>query len=170
MCRPFLRTRTSPTSRSTFRCFETEGCSSPIRTTRSPTGSSTVAKCSRISRRRGSATALKGSEVVAARAMMKTIYSYIGICQEKNPELALNRAPIEAQKKRKFAHTAKLPACWSKSLGRLLAEAFLNGIAPARTVAGYEPQPFMGRPEPRRKLLSAQTLDTGFCWELLPIY
>src|ERR1700719_1646360 len=35
-----------------------------------------------MARRRGSATALKASEVVAARAMRVTIHSYIGICQE----------------------------------------------------------------------------------------
>src|SRR5277367_2153457 len=34
-----------------------------------------------MSRRRGSATALNASEVVAALAMPRTIYSYMGICQ-----------------------------------------------------------------------------------------
>jgi hypothetical protein len=34
-----------------------------------------------ISLRRGSATALKASEVVAARAMNATIHSHIGMCQ-----------------------------------------------------------------------------------------
>src|SRR5262245_34946866 len=36
---------------------------------------------SRIRRRRGSATALKGSETVDARGMLFLIYSYMGICQ-----------------------------------------------------------------------------------------
>src|SRR5438270_9380370 len=79
MCRPFRRTRTSPTSRNTRRCFETEGCSSRSATTICPTSRSSFARYLRISRRRGSATALNGSEVVAALAMSK-IYSYIGIC------------------------------------------------------------------------------------------
>ena len=39
------------------------------------------ASASRICRRRGSATALNASVVVAARAIPSTIYSYIGICQ-----------------------------------------------------------------------------------------
>jgi hypothetical protein len=47
----------------------------------SPTGLSCSARQLRISRRRGSATALKASEVVAARGMSEIIYSYIGICQ-----------------------------------------------------------------------------------------
>src|SRR6202158_1773361 len=34
-----------------------------------------------MSRRRGSATALKASEVVAARGMRSTLHSYMGICQ-----------------------------------------------------------------------------------------
>jgi hypothetical protein len=37
-----------------------------------------------MSRRRGSATALKASEVVAARGMNK-LYSYMGICQAEMP-------------------------------------------------------------------------------------
>src|SRR3954470_8400043 len=93
MCRPLRRTRTRPTSRNTFRCFETEGCSNFIRTTRSPTGSSDTARYSRISRRRGSATALKVSEVVDALAIDEAnIYSHMGICQalkkKEPPELS----------------------------------------------------------------------------------
>jgi len=83
ICLPLLRTRTNPTRRSTFKCFDTEGCSMRNRTTRSPTGNSPPASKSKISRRRGSATALKASEVVAARAMSKNIYSDIGICQQR---------------------------------------------------------------------------------------
>jgi pyrroloquinoline quinone biosynthesis protein B len=81
MCLPLRRTRTSPTSLSTRRCFDTDGCSMPSLTTSSPTGDSAAAKKSRISRRRGSATALKASEVVVARATKRNIYSDIGICQ-----------------------------------------------------------------------------------------
>src|SRR5579883_2479072 len=80
ICLPSRRTRTSPTSFRTFRCFETEGCSKPSAATISPTGRSCNARKLRISRRRGSATALKASDVVAARGMVP-IYSYIGICQ-----------------------------------------------------------------------------------------
>jgi hypothetical protein len=82
MCLPFRRTRTNPTSRNTRRCFETDGCSIPNPATISPTGFSADAKKLKISLRRGSATALKASEVVAARAIPE-IYTYIGICQER---------------------------------------------------------------------------------------
>ena len=81
MCLPLRLTLTSPTSRNTRRCFETEGCSKPSLLTMSPTGRSPSARNSRISRRRGSATALNPSEVVDARAMHEIIYSDIGMCQ-----------------------------------------------------------------------------------------
>src|SRR5215472_10680382 len=69
MRRPSRRTLTKPTSRSTRRCLETEGCSRFRLSTMSPTGRSCSARKLRISRRRGSATALKASEVVAALGM-----------------------------------------------------------------------------------------------------
>src|SRR5215469_9363601 len=51
----------------------------------SPTGRSCNARNARMSRRRGSATALNVSEVVEARGM-RPIYSYMGICQ---PDFAI---------------------------------------------------------------------------------
>jgi hypothetical protein len=51
----------------TRRCLETLGCSKPSVVTMSPTGRSCRARKERIARRRGSATALKASEVVEAR-------------------------------------------------------------------------------------------------------
>src|SRR5205823_79474 len=79
-CRPSSRTPTSPTSLSTRRCLETNGCARPISLTRSFTGRSPPERTSRICRRRGSATALNASAVVAARAMIE-LYAYMGICQ-----------------------------------------------------------------------------------------
>src|SRR3954471_18241890 len=81
LCRPLRRTCTRPTSRSTRRCLETDGWSSLIRPTMSPTGSSLTTSRPRISLRRGSATALNTSEVVAALAMKRTLHSHMGICQ-----------------------------------------------------------------------------------------
>src|SRR5262245_23124586 len=52
----------------------------PSACTRSLTGRSPPARTSRICRRRGSATALNASAVVAARAMPR-LYVHIGICQ-----------------------------------------------------------------------------------------
>src|SRR5918999_569084 len=52
----------------------------PSSCTRTLTGRSPPARTSRICRRRGSATALNASAVVAARAMRES-YSHIGICQ-----------------------------------------------------------------------------------------
>src|SRR5712691_4108341 len=75
-CRPSSRTSTAPTSRRTRRCLDTCGWASPSRRTRSFTGRSPPARASRICRRRGSATALNASAVVAARAMGPTIYLY----------------------------------------------------------------------------------------------
>lgn len=69
MCLPSRRTSTSFTSRSTRKCFDTEGCSNPSLITISPTDRSPVARNCNISRRRGSATALNASDVVAALAM-----------------------------------------------------------------------------------------------------
>jgi hypothetical protein len=71
MCLPSRRTSTSFTSKSTRKCFETEGCSKPSLITISPTDRSPVARNCNISRRRGSATALNASDVVAALAMPK---------------------------------------------------------------------------------------------------
>src|SRR5687768_10353253 len=75
-CRPSSRTATAPTSRSTRRCLDTCGCDSPSVRTRSFTGRSPPTRASRICRRRGSATALNASVVVAARAMAGIIYRY----------------------------------------------------------------------------------------------
>src|SRR3954471_11416798 len=75
-CRPASRTSTAPTSRSTRRCLETWGWASPSAPTSSLTGRSPPARTSRISRRRGSATAVNASAVVAARAMHSIIYRY----------------------------------------------------------------------------------------------
>src|SRR6266404_2222003 len=81
MLRPSPRAVTRPTSLRTRRCLETLGCSKPSAVTMSPTGRSCRARKERIARRRGSATALKASEVVEARGM-GPIYTHIGICQE----------------------------------------------------------------------------------------
>src|SRR5712692_187426 len=80
MRRPSRRTLTRPTSNNTRRFFETDGCSSPSESTISPTGRSCRAIKFRISRRRGSATALNTSEVVAALAMAQQyipIWEYV---------------------------------------------------------------------------------------------
>src|SRR5215218_7525747 len=79
-CRPSSRTSTAPTARSTRRCLDTCGWASPSTRTRSFTGRSPPARTSRISRRRGSATALNASVVVAARATIES-YTHIDICQ-----------------------------------------------------------------------------------------
>src|SRR3954468_2206644 len=75
---PSRRTETRPTSFKTRRCLDTDGCPIPSASTISPTVRSSNARNVRMSRRRGSATALKASEVVVARGM-KTIYTHIGI-------------------------------------------------------------------------------------------
>src|ERR671910_2473250 len=75
-CRPSSRTSTAPTSRSTRRCLDTCGWASPSRRTRSFTGRSPPTRRSRICRRRGSATALNASAVVAALATAPIIYPY----------------------------------------------------------------------------------------------
>ena len=67
--RPSRLTVTRPTSRSTCRCFETDGCSSSSASAISPTERSSAAMNSRMCRRRGSAMALNGSDVVEARGM-----------------------------------------------------------------------------------------------------
>src|SRR5229473_2765188 len=79
-CRPSSRTSTAPTSRRTRRCLDTCGWASPSTRTMSFTGRSPPARTSRICRRRGSATALNASAVVAARAMGKS-YTHIGMYQ-----------------------------------------------------------------------------------------
>src|SRR5215472_10581230 len=58
------------------RCFDTDGCGSPSAPTMSLTGRSSAARKARMSRRRGSAMALNGSDVVAARAMHQIICLY----------------------------------------------------------------------------------------------
>src|SRR3954451_21263342 len=74
--RPSSRASTRPTSRSTFRCLDTCGWPTPSDATRSFTGRSPPIRTSRISRRRGSATALNTSAVVAARATAVIIFPY----------------------------------------------------------------------------------------------
>src|ERR1700740_2683562 len=99
MLRPSRRTVTRPTSFKTRRCLETLGCSKPSAVTISPTGRSCRARKERIARRRGSATALKASEVVEARGM-GLIYTHIGICQAEFfevPDRALMVAKAEEQ-------------------------------------------------------------------------
>src|SRR5579884_322866 len=79
-CCPRRTTITTPTLRSTPRCFETVGCPRRSRATTSFTVHSRPSLSKpMISRRRGSATALKTSVIVAARAIGLQIYSYIGI-------------------------------------------------------------------------------------------
>src|SRR6266404_324191 len=82
MLRPSRRADTRPTSFKTRRCLETEGCSRDKASTIWLTVRSSKARKDRMSRRRGSATALKASEVVEARGMGR-IYTHIGICQEE---------------------------------------------------------------------------------------
>src|SRR5215217_901168 len=80
--RPSSRASTAPTSRSTRRCLDTSGWDIPNLRTRSPTGRSPEARRSRICRRRGSATALNASVVVAARAMKAlyiTVWLYVKV-------------------------------------------------------------------------------------------
>ena len=82
--RPSLRADNSLTSRRTCRCLDTDGCASSSASTISLTDRSLPAMNSRISRRRGSAMALKGSDVVAALGTGSVIHSDIGICQSEN--------------------------------------------------------------------------------------
>src|SRR5882672_7491645 len=79
-CLPALRSRTSPTSRSTRRCLDAPGWVIPSSWANSVTGPSPARSSIRISRRCCSAIALKTSDVVAARAMAQS-YSDIGIRQ-----------------------------------------------------------------------------------------
>ena len=91
--RPESRTSTAPTSRRTRRCLDTCGWASPSSCTRSLTGRSPPARRSRISRRRGSATALNASAVVAARAIWHS-YSHIGMCfQVRLPRIRRETSP-----------------------------------------------------------------------------
>src|SRR5688572_14473659 len=79
-CRPSSRTSTAPTSRSTRRCLDTCGWARPSSRTRSFTGRSPPVRRSRICRRRGSATALNASAVVAALAIVEhyiPIWEYV---------------------------------------------------------------------------------------------
>src|SRR3954463_9323844 len=77
---PSRRTETRPTSFRTRRCLDTDGCPIPSASAMSPTVRSSNARNVRMSRRRGSATALKASDVVVARGM-ELIYTHIGICK-----------------------------------------------------------------------------------------
>src|SRR6185503_3076554 len=78
---PSRRDDTRPTSLNTIRCFDTDGWFSSSLSAISETDRSSPAMNSRMCRRRGSAIALNGSEVVAALAMDVFIYSYMGISQ-----------------------------------------------------------------------------------------
>src|SRR5215217_6012370 len=95
--RPSRLTVTRPTSRSTCRCFETEGCASSSASAMSLTERSSAAMNSRMSRRRGSAIALNGSEVVAARGMGPLIYSVTGISQVRLISTRIGHAVDSAQ-------------------------------------------------------------------------
>src|SRR3954465_12148017 len=79
---PSSRTSTRPPPRRTLRVLEPCGWPRPSRTTRSPTGRSPSINASRMSRRRGSATALNTSAVVAARAMHHIVYRYRYVSSE----------------------------------------------------------------------------------------
>src|SRR5260221_11600732 len=111
--RPSRRTVTSPTSRSTCRCFDTDGCPISRASTMSLTERSSPARNSRIWRRRGSAMALKGSEVVGARGTPSVIHSYMGICQVRSPRQAYTRfssafcGKPRASRDARLAHTDK---------------------------------------------------------------
>src|SRR5579883_1339487 len=86
-CLPCLVTATTPTLRSTPRCFETAGCGSPSVSTRTPTVKAPrCASSSRICRRRSSAMALNTSAVVGARGML-LLYSHNGICQAQTRDV-----------------------------------------------------------------------------------
>src|SRR5208283_1282076 len=122
MCRPSRRTSTRPTSNSTRKCLETEGCGKSSRATMSPTGRSWATSKPRMSRRRGSATALKASEVVVARAMRQS-YSHIGICQAFFSPLTP-----------RAAHTAA--ARFQTPASALPADSSSFAAAPAQTKAG----------------------------------
>src|SRR5581483_960717 len=75
----------------------------------SVTGRSPARSNTRISRRRGSAIALKTSEVVAARAMAGTIHAYIDMCQRH----ALPRCAWHT-----FVRAGRVRGADSKSVGR----------------------------------------------------
>src|SRR3954464_15781702 len=95
--RPSRLTVTRPTSRSTCRCCETDGCASSSASAMSLTERSSAAINSRMSRRRGSAIALNGSDVVAARGMGPFIYSVTGISQVRLISARIGHAVDSAQ-------------------------------------------------------------------------
>ena len=83
-CLPALRSRTSPTSRSTRRCLDAPGWVIPSSWANSVTGRSPARSRTRMSRRCGSAIALKTSDVVAARAMGAIICRYRHASSQRN--------------------------------------------------------------------------------------
>src|SRR4051794_9608172 len=89
--RPSSRTSTRPTSRRTLRCLETCGWPSRSCPTRSPTGRSPARSTSKISRRRGSATALNTSAVVAALATTAIIFLYGNVSRREDQLRGLER-------------------------------------------------------------------------------
>ena len=85
-----LRSRTSPTSRSTRRCLDAPGWVIPSSWANSVTGRSPARSSTRISRRCGSAIALKTSDVVVARATAQS-YAHIGMRQVERNQTGLVR-------------------------------------------------------------------------------
>src|SRR5215467_5962691 len=120
-CRPSSRDVTRPTARSTRRCFDTCGCARSSSSTRSFTGRSPLASTSRISRRRGSATALNASAVVATLAMGQ-LYAYMGICQDA-----------------RFLGPVSVPSAPAREL-KLLEASDETRIARDRTPQGLDPE------------------------------
>ena len=75
---------------------------------------------------------------------------------------------MEGFPKGKFAFAATLRECKSRYSARLLEEAFLNGIAPAKTAVRFEPELSGANRELKRRLPSALIHEAGFCLEPLP--
>jgi hypothetical protein len=68
-----------------------------------------------ISRRRGSAIAGKTSVVVAALAMQRTVYSYVGILQDAKPKFSFLKTLISIEllpKTRKIERFHLLEICY----------------------------------------------------------
>src|SRR5262249_2167088 len=115
MWRPSRRTWTRPTSLRTRRCLETEGCSRLSASTISPTERSSRARKERISRRRGSAAAVKASEVVEARGMWR---EYIPIWEYVKRKILVSSRPLKPATCRDEERVgAVTPAPMRESLG-----------------------------------------------------
>src|SRR5215471_10072777 len=149
--RPSRRTDTRPTSRSTCRCFETDGCPISRASTISPTVRSSPARNSRMCRRRGSAMALNGSDVVEARA---TPLLYIPISEYVKTGL---RRPAH------LAHQVQdLARRVDAADGHLLIERAAHELLHRRAVECIEP----GRPEERARAVDG-AFDVGFQRDVL---